>query len=97
MIITVIVRCIVVYLAFFTMYENVPSNKLAANKEAVAVAHSSGAEFVRVEGYVFSHVADEGWIDSCSGELLRYRKLIGGDGILLFTDIKKKHRFVFFF
>ena len=26
----------------------------------------------RVEGFVFSHVADEGWIDSCAGELLRY-------------------------
>lgn len=42
-----------------------------ANHEALAVAHACGAEFVRVEGFVFAHVADEGLIESCAGELLR--------------------------
>ena len=45
----------------------------AANREALAVALASGAEFVRVEGFIFAHVADEGVIESCAGELLRYR------------------------
>ena len=31
-----------------------------ANREALAVAHAIGAAFVRVEGFVFAHVADEG-------------------------------------
>ena len=31
-----------------------------ANEAALAVAYSSGASFVRVEGFVFAHVADEG-------------------------------------
>src|SRR3954471_2872078 len=31
-----------------------------ANKEAMAVAHSAGLDWVRVEGFVFGHVADEG-------------------------------------
>ena len=31
-----------------------------ANREAIAVAQASGAQFVRVEGFVFAHVADEG-------------------------------------
>ena len=57
------------------------------------MAKAAGANFVRVEGFVFSHVADEGWIDSCAGELLRYRKNIGAEDVLLFTDIKKKHRY----
>src|SRR5439155_19909136 len=31
-----------------------------ANRAAIAVAHSTGCQFVRCEGFVFSHVADEG-------------------------------------
>ncbi len=62
-----------------------------ANREAIAVAHACGAEFVRVEGFVFGHVADEGYIDSCAGELLRYRRAIGAERVRVFADIKKKH------
>ena len=54
----------------------------------------TGLDFVRVEGFVFSHIADEGLMNACAGDLLRYRKQIGADDVLVFTDIKKKHRFV---
>ena len=37
------------------------------------------------------HVADEGIIDSCAAELLRYRKQIGAGKIQVWADIKKKH------
>jgi membrane complex biogenesis BtpA family protein len=63
----------------------------AANREALAIAVACGAEFVRVEGFVFAHVADEGIIESCAGELLRYRRTIGAERVLVFADIKKKH------
>ncbi len=62
-----------------------------ANREALAVAQACGAAFVRVEGFVFAHVADEGLIESCAGELLRYRRAIGADAIQVFADVKKKH------
>ena len=62
-----------------------------ANLWAVAIAHASGASFVRVEGFVFAHVADEGLIESSAGALLRYRKAIGAGHIRVFADIKKKH------
>ena len=62
-----------------------------ANREAIAVAHAGGADFVRVEGFVFAHVADEGLIESCAGGLLRYRRAIGAERVLVFADIKKKH------
>ena len=62
-----------------------------ANKDALAAAHSAGMDFIRSEGFVFAHVADEGIMDSDAGELLRYRKQIGAENILIFTDIKKKH------
>jgi uncharacterized protein len=62
-----------------------------ANREALSAALAAGADFIRAEGFVFGHVADEGYIDACAGELLRHRKAIGADHIALFTDIKKKH------
>jgi len=62
-----------------------------ANKEALAVARAADLDFIRVEGFVFGHVADEGYIDSCAGELMRYRKNIEADKVKVFTDIKKKH------
>lgn len=62
-----------------------------ANREALAVALACGARFVRVEGFVFAHVADEGLMESDAGELLRYRRAIGAAEIRVFTDIKKKH------
>ncbi|KAF4521374.1 hypothetical protein B566_EDAN006963 [Ephemera danica] len=61
------------------------------NKEALAVAAASRLQFIRAEGFVFGHVADEGYIDACAGSLLRYRKHIGAQDVLVFTDIKKKH------
>ena len=62
-----------------------------ANCAAMAVAHACGAGFVRVEGFVFAHVADEGLIESTAGELLRYRRAIGADAVRVFADFKKKH------
>ncbi|MGB5895968.1 MAG: BtpA/SgcQ family protein [Ignavibacteriaceae bacterium] len=62
-----------------------------ANKDALAAAHSAGLDFVRTEGFVFAHIADEGLMESDAGELLRYRKQIAAENILIFTDIKKKH------
>jgi uncharacterized protein len=62
-----------------------------ANQAALAVALACGASFVRVEGFVFAHVADEGLIESSAATLLRYRRAIGAEGIRVFADIKKKH------
>ena len=46
---------------------------------------------VRVEGFVFAHVADEGLIEASAGALLRYRRAIGAEHIRVFADVKKKH------
>lgn len=62
-----------------------------ANEAALAVALASGFEFVRVEGFVFGHVADEGWMDACAGPLLRYRRQIAAERIAVWADVKKKH------
>ena len=63
-----------------------------ANCEAVAVAHATGCQFVRCEGFVFSHVADEGLMaEADAGTLLRYQKMIGAEDVAIIADVKKKH------
>src|ERR1051326_9138442 len=61
-----------------------------ANIEAMAVAHAAALDFIRAEGYVFAHVADEGLIESSAAKLLRYRKLIGAERVQVWADVKKK-------
>lgn len=63
----------------------------AANREALACAQAAGLDFIRAEGFVFSHIGDEGPINACAGDLLRYRRQIGAEQILVFADMKKKH------
>jgi len=62
-----------------------------ANREALAVALAGGAAFIRAEGLIFAHVADEGIMEADAGELLRFRRNVGAEGIKIFADIKKKH------
>lgn len=61
------------------------------NKEALAVAKATDFQFIRAEGFVFSHIADEGFTNATAGPLLRYRKQIDAENVLVFTDVKKKH------
>lgn len=58
------------------------------NKQAMAIAKASQLQFVRAEGFVFGQVTDVGYIDACAGNLLRYRKLIDAENVLVFTDLK---------
>lgn len=61
------------------------------NKEALAIAKACGFNFIRAEGFVFSHIADEGFTDANAGQILRYRTQIQADDVLVLADIKKKH------
>lgn len=63
-----------------------------ANTEALAVASTTGASFIRAENFVFAHIADEGLMpDAQAGPLLRYRRQISADHVRIFADVKKKH------
>jgi membrane complex biogenesis BtpA family protein len=62
-----------------------------ANHEALAVAHAAGLDFVRVEGFAYAHVADEGIIESSAASLLRFRRHIGAERVQVWADVKKKH------
>lgn len=63
-----------------------------APEASLAVAQAIGARFIRVENFVFAHVADEGLMrEAAAGPLLRYRKSIGAQNVAIFADVKKKH------
>jgi membrane complex biogenesis BtpA family protein len=63
----------------------------AANLEALAVAVSAGLDFIRVEGFVYAHIGDEGWHESCAAHLVRKRSVLKAEKVKIFADIKKKH------
>ncbi|MCX7625868.1 MAG: BtpA/SgcQ family protein [Candidatus Sumerlaeaceae bacterium] len=62
-----------------------------ANREALAAALAGDAQFIRCEGFVFGHIADEGWLESDAGALLRMRKALRAEHIAIWADVKKKH------
>ena len=62
-----------------------------AGIESVGVAIASGLQFIRIEGFAFAHVADEGIIDSCAARMLRKRTELRAEEIYIWADIKKKH------
>lgn len=62
-----------------------------ANLECLAAAVAAGLDFIRVEGFVFAHVGDEGVHESCAAELIRRRWSLKAEHIKIFADIKKKH------
>lgn len=62
-----------------------------ANMESLGVAVAANLDFLRVEGYVFAHVADEGVIESSAAKLIRRRAQLQAQHIRIFADIKKKH------
>ena len=63
-----------------------------ANREAVSIAHATGARFIRAEGFAYAAVADEGLLEEAdAGPLLRHRKAIAADDVAIWTDVRKKH------
>ncbi|UWQ21788.1 BtpA/SgcQ family protein [Jannaschia sp. W003] len=58
---------------------------------ALAVAHATGARFVRVNQWVNAYVANEGLVEGPSSEALRFRRCIGADAVAIFADVHVKH------
>lgn len=62
-----------------------------ANIEALGVALAASLDYIRVEGYVFAHVGDEGLHNANAPTLMRRRAALRAEHIKVFADIKKKH------
>jgi uncharacterized protein len=62
-----------------------------ANEAALDIAATCDLDFIRVEGFAYAHVADEGFIEADAGRLLRRRAHLGAGNVEVWADIKKKH------
>jgi len=63
-----------------------------ANRAALSIAHASGCQFIRAEGFVHASVADEGLLEEAdAGPLLRHRRMIGAEDVRILADVQKKH------
>jgi membrane complex biogenesis BtpA family protein len=62
-----------------------------ANMEALAVAVATSLNFIRVEGFVYAHVGDEGMHEASAPLLIRKRAALKAEKVKIFADIKKKH------
>jgi membrane complex biogenesis BtpA family protein len=59
---------------------------------SMAVAVTSGAQFIRVNVYTGAMLTDQGIIEGNAHELLNYRRLLGADdAVRIFADVMVKH------
>ena len=61
-------------------------------RSALAVAHASGAQFIRVNVLCGARVADQGILHGIAHDLLRERALLGAESsVRIFADVDVKH------
>jgi uncharacterized protein len=58
---------------------------------ALAIAHATGADFIRVNVLCGARVADQGLIQGIAHDLLRERTLLGASDVRIFADVDVKH------
>ncbi|MEM7344547.1 MAG: BtpA/SgcQ family protein [Chloroflexota bacterium] len=57
----------------------------------VAIAHTCGADFIRVEVFVDTVMMAQGLVNACSAQITRYRRSLGAQGVQLWADIQTKY------
>jgi len=58
---------------------------------ALAIAHASGAQFVRINILTGARLTDQGIISGRAHEILRFRKKIGATSVKIFADVAVKY------
>jgi len=58
---------------------------------ALAIAHVIGARFIRVNVLTESMLTDQGVINACAHDLMRYRRHLGATDVHVFADVRSKH------
>ncbi len=58
---------------------------------ALAIAHVVRARFIRVNVLTESLVTDQGIINGCAHDLMRYRRQLGAVDVHVYADVRSKH------
>lgn len=59
--------------------------------QAVAAAAACGADWIRVFNLANGYISNSGYVDALGPELLRYRKIIDAEQVMIFGDFQVKH------
>ncbi len=59
--------------------------------QALAIAHASGADFIRVNQWANAYVANEGFVEGPAARATRYRSWIRASDVKIFADVHVKH------
>ena len=57
----------------------------------VAIAHTCGADFIRVEVFVDTVVSAQGIVNPCSAQIARYRKALNAESVAFWADVQTKY------
>jgi membrane complex biogenesis BtpA family protein len=60
-------------------------------RAALSLAVAFGANFIRVNVLTEVYATDQGIVEGIAADLMRARRLIGGEGIAVFADVHVKH------
>ncbi len=60
-------------------------------RSALAIAHASGADFIRINVLCGARVTDQGIVQGIAHDLLRERALLAAEQIRIFADVDVKH------
>jgi len=58
---------------------------------ALAIAHAINARFIRVNVLTESLMTDQGMINGCAHDLMRYRRQLGAEDVQVYADVRSKH------
>jgi uncharacterized protein len=59
--------------------------------QALAVARAVHADFIRCFNLMNAYISNSGFVGAAAPELMRYRRQIGADNIMVFGDFQVKH------
>ncbi len=64
---------------------------LNGNTQAVAIAKAVGADFIRAYNLMNAYISNSGYIGASGPELMRFRRHINAEKVMIFGDFQVKH------
>ena len=59
--------------------------------QAMAVAKAAGAQFIRCFNLMNAYVSNSGYVGAAAPQLMRYRRMIDAEAVMVFGDFQVKH------
>jgi membrane complex biogenesis BtpA family protein len=60
-------------------------------RASLALSYAYGGRWIRVNVLTEAYVTDQGIIEGIAADLMRYRRMLGAEGVAVFADVHVKH------